>query len=117
MGKKRGAASAFIGGGSEPMKKFGAWMKSKMETKEFKAMEKAGVLPGKGEWNAAGHKVISRPPDGFTVMFSAFLLHGLSFRAHEFLCRLLFIYNIHLDNLYRMPSSTPPASLRCANAS
>jgi hypothetical protein len=33
---------------------------------------------------------IPKPPSGFRVMFLAFLLHGLSFPAHEFLRGLLF---------------------------
>jgi hypothetical protein len=33
---------------------------------------------------------------GFRVMFLSFLLRGLSFPAHEFLRRLLFVYGVQL---------------------
>jgi hypothetical protein len=39
------------------------------------------------------------PPAGFIVMFSAFLFHGLSLPAHEFLWCLLFSYGIQLWRL------------------
>jgi hypothetical protein len=41
---------------------------------------------------------IPKPPSGFRVML-AFLLHGLSFPAHEFLCGLLFVYGVQLHQL------------------
>jgi hypothetical protein len=42
---------------------------------------------------------IPKPPSGFRVMFLAFLLHGLSFPAHEFLRGLLFVYGVQLHQL------------------
>jgi hypothetical protein len=38
-------------------------------------------------------------PSGFRVMFLAFLLHGLSFPAHEFLRGLLFMCGVQLHQL------------------
>jgi hypothetical protein len=42
---------------------------------------------------------IPKPPSGYRVMFLAFLLHGLSFLAHEFLRGLLFVYGVQLHQL------------------
>jgi hypothetical protein len=42
---------------------------------------------------------IPKPPSGFRVTFLAFLLHGLSFPAHEFLRGLLFVYGVQLHHL------------------
>jgi hypothetical protein len=42
---------------------------------------------------------IPKPRDGFRVMFFAFLLHGLSLLAHEFLRGLLFVYGVQLHQL------------------
>ena len=39
------------------------------------------------------------PPAGFTIMFAAFMYHGLSLPAHEFLRCLLFSYGIQLWQL------------------
>jgi hypothetical protein len=40
-----------------------------------------------------------KPPKGFTVMFVAFLQHGLSLSAHKFLCSLLCLHGIQLCQL------------------
>jgi hypothetical protein len=42
---------------------------------------------------------IPKPPSGYRVMFLAFLLRGLSFPAHEFLCGLLFVCGVQLHQL------------------
>jgi hypothetical protein len=42
---------------------------------------------------------IPKPPSSFQMMFLAFLLRGLSFPAHEFLCGLLFVYGVQLHQL------------------
>jgi hypothetical protein len=42
---------------------------------------------------------IPKPPNGFRVMFLAFLLRGLSFPTHEFLRGLLFVYGVQLHQL------------------
>jgi hypothetical protein len=46
------------------------------------------ILPGSGSR--------PNPPDGFSVMFIAFLYRGLSSPTHEFLRRLLVSYGIQL---------------------
>jgi hypothetical protein len=46
-----------------------------------------------------GDKVVPTPPAGYRVMFLAFLFHGLSLPAHEFLCGLLFVYGVQLHQL------------------
>jgi hypothetical protein len=42
---------------------------------------------------------IPKPPSGYWVMFLTFLLHGISFPAHEFLRELLFVYGVQLHQL------------------
>jgi hypothetical protein len=44
-------------------------------------------------------EVIPAPPPGFRVMFLAFLLHGFSLPAHEFLRGHLFVYGVQLHQL------------------
>jgi hypothetical protein len=42
---------------------------------------------------------IPKPPSGYRVMFLAFHLRELSFPAHKFLHRLLFVYGLQLHQL------------------
>jgi hypothetical protein len=43
---------------------------------------------------------IPKPRDSFRVMFLAFLLHGLSLHAYEFLRGLLFVYGVDTSQTY-----------------
>jgi hypothetical protein len=62
--------------------------------------EKNGLLRhDPAETLAAGPEIIPRPPPGFRVMFIAFILRGLSFPPHPFLCGLLYVYGIQLHDL------------------
>jgi hypothetical protein len=44
-------------------------------------------------------ELVPHPQPGFQVMFLAFLLHGLSLLAHDFLRGLLFVYGVQLHQL------------------
>ena len=60
-------------------------------------MQKLGFLSrAEGDVLMPGSDTRPNPPPGFTVMFLAYLLRGLSLPAHEFLRCLLFSYGIQL---------------------
>jgi hypothetical protein len=44
-------------------------------------------------------EVIPCPPEGFRVIFLAFLLCGLSLHVHKFLRGILFVYGVQLHQL------------------
>jgi hypothetical protein len=46
-----------------------------------------------------GDESVPHPPEGFRVIFTDFLVRGLSVLVHEFLRGLLFIYGIQLHQL------------------
>ena len=72
-------------------------------------MQKMGFLPrAEGDVVLPGADARPNPPPGFTVIFLAYLLRGLSLPAHEFLRCLLFTYGIQLWQL------TPNALLHLA---
>jgi hypothetical protein len=66
-----------------------------MTKREENKMRHLGLISG-NEKNIKfpGAESRPKPPAGFVVMFSAFLYHGLSLPAHEFLRCLLFTYGI-----------------------
>jgi hypothetical protein len=61
--------------------------------------QKEGLIVERDQVIFPSTERISKPPSGYRVMFLAFLLHGLSFFAHEFLHRLLFVYGVQLHQL------------------
>jgi hypothetical protein len=65
---------------------------SEESEKEGFLSEAAGIIFPRDE-------VVPAPPAGYRVMFLAFLLHGLSLPAHEFLRGLLFVYVVQLHQL------------------
>ena len=72
-------------------------------------MQKMGFLSrAEGDVILPGADARPNPPPGFTVIFLAYLLRGLSLPAHEFLRCLLFTYGIQLWQL------TPNALLHLA---
>jgi hypothetical protein len=78
----------------------GNWVQTKFGHKELASTEKIGLLKNDpAEILIAGLEIIPRPPTGFRVIFLAFLLRGLSFPLHPFLCGLLFAYGIQLHDL------------------
>jgi hypothetical protein len=44
-------------------------------------------------------EIIPAPPEGYRVMFLAFLLRGFSFPAHKFLRGLIFVYGVQLHQV------------------
>jgi hypothetical protein len=78
----------------------GHWVQTKFVEKELQSAEKISILKyDPAETLIAGPEIIPRPPAGFWVLFFAFLLRGLSFPPHHFLCSLLFTYGIQLHDL------------------
>ena len=85
------------------------WERSLMTDREKNKMQKMGFLPrAEGDVVLPGAFARPNPPPGFTVIFLAYLLRGLSLPAHEFLRCLLFTYGIQLWQL------TPNALLHLA---
>jgi hypothetical protein len=78
----------------------GNWVQTKFLEKDLQSADKIGILKNNpAETLAAGSEIIPRPPAGFRVLAFAFLLWGLSFPPHPFLCGLLFAYGIQLHDL------------------
>jgi hypothetical protein len=77
--------------------------------RDVKTLTEAGLLSESDEKvRLPGNEVTPCPDPGWQVMFVAFLFRGLSIPAHEFLCVLLFIYGVQLQQL------TPNAILHIA---
>jgi hypothetical protein len=72
---------------------------SEFEQSDLTKAQEHGFLAGGDQVIFPSTKHIPKPPSGYRVMFLAFLLHGLSFPAHEFLHGLLFIYGVQLHQL------------------
>jgi hypothetical protein len=68
------------------------WSASALDEADLKKVKKEGFLSASAEIIFPSDEVIPAPPPGFRVMFLAFLLHGFSLPAHEFLRGLLFVY-------------------------
>jgi hypothetical protein len=79
------------------------WIPFAFDEADLKKAKKDGFLSDSVEIIFPSIKAIPAPPAGFWVMFLAFLLHGFSLPAHEFLCGFLFVYGMQLPQL--MPSS------------
>jgi hypothetical protein len=75
------------------------WVPSSFEECHLKKAKKDGFLPEAVPIIFPGDERIPSLPKGYRVMFLAFLLCGLSLRAHEFLCGLLFVYAVQLHQL------------------
>jgi hypothetical protein len=76
------------------------WTTSTMTKCDEKKMWSLGLISDdKGDIRLPGSDSRPNPPAGFTVMFAAFLLRGLSLLVHEFLQCLLFSYGIQLWQL------------------
>jgi hypothetical protein len=84
------------------------WIPSSFNEADLKKAKKEGFLSELAAVIFPRDKAIPTPPAGYRVMFLAFLLHGLSLPAHEFLCGLLFVYGVQLHLL------TPNSLLRIA---
>jgi hypothetical protein len=79
------------------------WVPSSFDDVDLKKAKKEGFLPEATPVIFPGDEHVPKPPKGYRVMFLTFLLRGLSFRAHEFLRGLLFVYGVELHQL--MPNS------------
>jgi hypothetical protein len=76
-----------------------SWVPSEFEQSDLTKTQDNGFLAGGGQVIFPSTERIPKPPSGYRVMFLAFLLHGLSFPAHEFLRGLLFVYGVQLYQL------------------
>ncbi|KAK1653509.1 hypothetical protein QYE76_071314 [Lolium multiflorum] len=94
MGKKKSAST------SDAAKVNRDWNASTISNRDVNKLHSLGFISASGN-DIRLPGVVSRPspPKGFTVMFVAFLFHGLSLPAHEFLRSLLFFYGIQLWQL------------------
>jgi hypothetical protein len=75
------------------------WVPLSFEESNLKKAKKEGLLPESVPIVFPGTERIPKPPNGYQVMFLAFLLCGLSLPAHEFLRGLLFVYGVQLHQL------------------
>jgi hypothetical protein len=80
-----------------------SWVLLEFEQADLTKARKEGFLIERDQVIFPSSERIPKPPSGYRVMFLTFLLRGLSFPAHEFLCGLLFVYGVQLHQL--MPNS------------
>jgi hypothetical protein len=76
-----------------------SWVPSKFKQTDLTKAQKEGLIAEGDQVVFPSTERIPKPPSGYRVMFLAFLLRGLSFPAHEFLCGLLFVYGMQLHQL------------------
>jgi hypothetical protein len=76
-----------------------SWVPSAFKQKDLEKAQAEGLISDDDQVIFPSTDRIPKPPSGFQVMFLAFLLRGLSFPAHEFLCGLLFVYGVQLHQL------------------
>jgi hypothetical protein len=80
-----------------------SWVPSEFLQTDLTKAQREGLIAEGDQVVFPSTERIPKPPSGYRVMFLAFLLHGLSFPAHEFLRGLLFVYGVQLHQL--MPNS------------
>jgi hypothetical protein len=73
-----------------------SWVPSDFKQKDLTKAHADGLISDDDQVIFPSTERIPKPPNGFRVMFLAFLLRGLSFPAHEFLRGLLFVYGVQL---------------------
>jgi hypothetical protein len=66
------------------------WVPSAIVQKEVEKARTDGLISSSDSIKFPSTERIPQPPNGYLVMFLAFLFHGLSLPAHEFLHGLLF---------------------------
>jgi hypothetical protein len=76
-----------------------SWVPSEFTQVDLAKAQKDGLIIEVDQVVFPSTNRIPKPPSGYRVMFLAFLLRGLSFPAHEFLCGLLFVYGVQLHQL------------------
>jgi hypothetical protein len=70
------------------------WVRTTITKKEMEKATADGLITAQDSILFPSTERIPKPPSGYRVMFLAFLLHGLSLPAHEFLRGLLFVYGV-----------------------
>jgi hypothetical protein len=75
------------------------WVPSEFSQSDLTKAQKDGLIGEGDQVIFPSIESIPKSPRGYRVMFLAFLLHGLSFPAHEFLHGLLFVYGVQLHQL------------------
>ncbi|KAK1610983.1 hypothetical protein QYE76_034656 [Lolium multiflorum] len=104
MGQKKSAST------SDAAKVSRDWSASAISNRDVNKLRALGFISASDDnIHLPGAVSRPRPPKGFTVMFVAFLFHGLSLPSHEFLRSLLFFYRIQLWQL------TPNSILHLSN--
>ncbi|KAK1631199.1 hypothetical protein QYE76_005514 [Lolium multiflorum] len=94
MGKKKNTST------SDAAKVSRNWSASAISSRDVNKLRSLGFISAsEDDIRLPGAVSRPQPPKGFTVMFVAFLLRGLSLPAHEFLRSLLFFYGIQLWQL------------------
>jgi hypothetical protein len=73
-----------------------SWVPSIFTQKDLNKARADGLISDEDLVIFPSTERIPKPKDGFRVMFFAFLLHGLSLPAHEFLRGLLFVYGVQI---------------------
>jgi hypothetical protein len=76
-----------------------SWVRSAIAQKEVKKARTDGLISSSDSIKFPSIEWIPQPPSDYWVMFLAFLFHGLSLPAHEFLRGLLFVYGVQLHHL------------------
>jgi hypothetical protein len=76
-----------------------SWVPSEFKQTDLTKAQADGLIADGNQVIFPSTKRIPKPPSSFWVMFLAFLLHGLSFHAHEYLRGLLFVYGVQLHQL------------------
>jgi hypothetical protein len=75
------------------------WVPSEFAQTDLTKAQKDGFITAGDQVVFPSIDRIPKPPSGYQVMLLAFLLRGLSFPAHEFLCGFLFVYGVQLHQL------------------
>jgi hypothetical protein len=76
-----------------------SWVPSEFKQTDLTKAQANGLVTDGDQVIFPSTERIPKPPSGFRVMFLAFLLRGLSFPTHKFLCGLLFVYGVQLHQL------------------
>jgi hypothetical protein len=79
------------------------WVPSEFAQTDLAKAQKDGFITAGDQVVFPSTNRIPKPLSGYRVMFLTFLLRGLSFPAHEFVCGFLFVYGVQLHQL--MPNS------------
>jgi hypothetical protein len=76
-----------------------SWVPLEFGQPDLTKAQKEGLIVEGDQVVFSSTERIPKPPSGYRVMFLDFLMRGLAFLAHEFLCGLLFVYGVQLHQL------------------